>query len=123
MNQRNLRYINTGFMGLTLFITLILINNFPSLGFYFAELYIILNMIKDIIMHKIGFIFNKTGIKEMIVADIILLILFVSYHIYSINNQASPKIYWVKTKGHIKNIKILYTDKISIEEETNGVGL
>ncbi|MGD9570036.1 MAG: hypothetical protein AB7V48_17290 [Sedimentibacter sp.] len=93
MNQRNLRYINTGFMGLTLFITLILINNFPSLGFYFAELYIILNMIKDIIMHKIGFIFNKTGIKEMIVADIILLILFVSYHIYSINNQASPKIY------------------------------
>jgi hypothetical protein len=93
MNQRNLRYINVGFMGLTLFITLLLVNNFPSLSFYFAELFIILNMIKDIIMHKIGFTFNKTGIKEMIVVDIILLIFFVSYHIYSINNQGSLKIY------------------------------
>lgn len=93
MNQRNLRYINSGFMGLTLFITLFLINNFPSLGFYFAELYIILNMIKDIILHKKGFTFNKTGIKEMIIVDIILLIFFVSYHIYRINNQGSLKIY------------------------------
>ncbi len=69
-------------MGFTLFISLFLIYKFPNIRFYLAELFIILNTIKDIIMHKLGYTFRDIGIKKMLIADIILFILFVSYHVW-----------------------------------------
>lgn len=79
MNQKHLGFISSGFMGFTLFITLFLIYKIPNIRFYLAELFIILNIIKDIIMHKVGYTFRTIGIKKMLIVDIILLIIFVSY--------------------------------------------
>ena len=84
MDQKKLKYIGTGFMGVTLIIAMSLGNIYPKYAYYFIELFIIINMIKDIILYKKGVIYDKVGIREMIVAYIILLIFFVTYHIYSI---------------------------------------
>ncbi len=82
MNQKHLGFISSGFMGFTLVITMFLIYKFPNIRFYLAELFIILNIIKDIIMHKLGYTFSGIGIKKMFIVDIIPFILFVSYHVW-----------------------------------------
>lgn len=85
MNKSHLNYYNSGFMGITLFITLFLINQFKGITvFYFAELFLIVNIIKDIIMHRLGFSFGGIGIKKMLVIDLLFLILIIIWHISTI---------------------------------------
>ncbi len=87
MNEKKLSYYNSMFMGATLFLTLFLIYKFPGITvFYFAELYIIVNIVKNIIMHKLGFDFRGFGIKKMIALDLSILVLFVVWHISAIND-------------------------------------
>lgn len=85
MNKNHLKYYNSGFLGITLFITLFLINKFQGITvFYFAELFLVINIIKDIIMHRSGFSFGGIGIKKMIVINLLFLSLFIIWHISTI---------------------------------------
>ena len=94
MNEKRLAYYSSGFMGVTLFITLFLVYQFKgTTGFYFAELFLVVNTIKDIVMHKLGFTFRGVGIKKMIIVDSILLILMIIFHISVIR--------WMNMKWHI----------------------
>lgn len=82
MKKNHLKYYSSGFMGLTLFITLILLYIFrDNSKIYFVELFIVLNMTKDIVMHKLGYDFAGFGVKKMIIVDTFFLILFITYHI------------------------------------------
>lgn len=85
MNKNHLKYYNSVFLGITLFITLFLINQFKgTIVFYFAELFLIVNIIKDFIKHKLGFTFGGIGIKKMIAIDLLFLSIFIIWHITTI---------------------------------------
>lgn len=80
MKEKKLGYISTAFMGITLLIAMLLISNYKGInGFYILVAFIILNTVKDIIMHKLGFTFRAAGIKPMIIFDLILLLLIIIY--------------------------------------------
>lgn len=82
MKKKYLGYYNSAFMGATLFITLYLMNQFPGTHvFYFAEIYIAVNTVKDVVMHKLGYTFRGFGIKKMIILDLIILLYFIIFHI------------------------------------------
>lgn len=80
MKEKNLGYISAAFMGVTLFAAIFLISNYKGVnGFRIMVAFIIINTIKDIIMHKLGFTFKGIGIKPMIIFNIILLSLIIIF--------------------------------------------
>lgn len=81
MKQKNLAYFNSAFMGVTLFITLFLISRFNGINILYLGLgWIGLNGIKDIILYKKGFTFANSGIRPMVIVNILSLISLIIFY-------------------------------------------
>ena len=74
MRQKHLNFISAGFMGGTLFLTLFLINKFYNIRLYLVIAFVILNIVKDIVLNKMGYTFKGVGIKIMMIYYCIILI-------------------------------------------------